>query len=475
MGKKNSNRHRPVDTKRRQLLGHLGLSSLLAAGGLSLPWPMQMAYGSSRPNDYKAAICLFLNGGNDGNDTLIPVDGAFGDYARGHGGLTLPRDELHRLSLRDSDHTLALHPALKNLAEITSRGEVAWIANAGPLVEPVTAADVRNGRARVPSFLGSHPDQQRYVSGGVPGTFAARSGWGGRALEQVPAELVDDLLSNLALNEDNYLMRGNFWMPTQSSNIKWLAGMTLRDVLDGQPSNQYQAYLAASKPQPGLDQLGRAYQRTIGSILDEALELRRVLDRVPDSLAPEPTHDWLLDNGLMHQLRQGVKTLWAGREAGVPRQMIFLDWGGFDTHASQRGKGLEHHDGLLSALDTGLADLDAQLKAGGLHDQVVTMVISEFGRPLRPNSGGGTDHGWGNHFWVMGGPVKGNRLIGQMPTLVPGGPDDMGDDALGRWVPTINSDQIAASVMEWFGLPRSEFGKVFANLENFSSPTLDLF
>ena len=457
--------------KRRELLRSMGLTGLMAAGSLAMPWPIRMALASAQ-RDYKAVIVVFLNGGNDGNDTLIPIDGAYGDYARGHAGIELPREDLLPLSLRDTDHRLALHPALKHLAAMTDRGDVTWVANAGPLIEPVAAADVRSRAARVPSFLGSHPDQQRAVSGGVPGTFAATSGWGGRAIEHMPDHLIDDLLSNLALNEENWLMRGHFWAPTAAQDREYFTNLNLRNVLTGSDPAELRAYRAAVASRVGQDDLSRAYRHAVGNVLDEVLELRRVLDSVPESLAPK--HVNIDDNNLVEQLRTAVRVFWAGREAGVKRQMIFLDWGGFDTHANQRGNTLEHQDGLLSALDNGLHDLDQQLKAGGLHDQVVTLVMSEFGRPLRPNSGGGTDHGWGNHFWAMGGPVKGNRLIGQMPTLVPGGPDDMIDNS-GIWVPTINSDQIAASVMEWFGLPRSEFGKVFANLENFSSPTLDLF
>ncbi len=122
-----------------------------------------------------------------------------------------------------------------------------------------------------------------------------------------------------------------------------------------------------------------------------------------------------------------------------------------------------------------MADLNEQLTIGGLHDDVVTVVLSEFGRPLQPNSSGGTDHGWGNHFMVMGGPVRGNRLIGRMPEMILGGPDDMDADGQGRWVPTIHTDQISATVMEWFGLPKASLNQVFVNLENFPEPTLDLF
>lgn len=465
-----------INQKRRQVLQGLGLGGLMAASSVSLPWPLQMAMANTRATarDYKAVICVFLNGGNDGNDTLIPIDGAYDDYRIGHGGLALPKEDLISLSLSQSDHRLALHPALNKLQSISNRGDIAWIANAGPLLEPVSAYDVRNGSARVPSFLGSHPDQQRLVSGGVPGTFAANSGWGGRALENMPPQLLDDLLSNLALNEDNWLMRGVSWSPTGAEDREYFNSLDLRYILAGGESRDFNAYQEAVRFKSGMDDLSFAYLSAVGTVLDEVLELRRVLDLVPAHVAPN-TVDRDVDAGLMERLRTAVRVFWSGREMGIKRQMIFLDWGAFDTHGNQRGITLRNQDGQLKALGDGLADLDEQLKVAGLQDQVVTMVMSEFGRPLKPNSGGGTDHGWGNHFWVMGAPVKGNRLIGQMPTLVAGGPDDMGDDARGRWVPTTHSDQIAASVMEWFGLPREAFPQVFANLENFPNQTLDLF
>jgi len=451
----------------------MGLTGMMAAGSVAMPWPLKMALANPY-NDYKGVICVFLNGGNDGNDTLVPIDGAYQDYARAHDPIALLKDDLIPLSLTQSDHQLALNPALAKLKPISDRGDIAWVANAGPLVKPVSADDVRMGRATVPSFLGSHPDQQRLVSGGVPGTFAARSGWGGRALEQMPADLLSDLLSNLALNENNWMMRGEFWAPTLAQDREHLANIDLRDVLAGADMQELKAYQAAVRTRASHDDLAVAYRHAVGNVLDEMLELRRVLDAVPEGLASKE-FDRAGDYGLMQQLRTAARVFWAGREAGVKRQMIFLDWGGFDTHSKQRGTMMENQDGLLQALANGLDDLDQELQKGGLHDQVVTMVMSEFGRPLRPNSSGGTDHGWGNHFWVMGGPVNGNRLFGQMPSLVPGGPDDMGDDGLGRWVPTTATDQIAASVMEWFGLPRSAFPKVFAHLQNFPNQTLDMF
>ncbi|HEY7905581.1 MAG TPA: DUF1501 domain-containing protein [Wenzhouxiangella sp.] len=458
--------------KRRALLKQMGLTGLMAAGSVAMPWPLRMAMAQAQ-RDYKGVICVFLNGGNDGNDTLIPIDAAYQDYARAHDPIALLKEDLIPLNLTNSDHKLALNPALAKLGPISDRGDIAWVANAGPLVQPVSAYDVQSGLATVPSFLGSHPDQQRLVSGGVPGTFAARSGWGGRALEQMPAELLSDLLSNLALNENNWLMRGEFWSPTLAQDRDHLANINLRNVLAGADTEELRAYRASVRVRSSHDDLAVAYRHAVGNVLDEMLELRRVLDAVPEGIASSETD--ADDHGLMEQLRTAARVFWAGREAGVRRQMIFLDWGGFDTHSKQRGTDIENQDGLLQALANGLDDLDRELKKGGLHDQVVTMVMSEFGRPLRPNSSGGTDHGWGNHFWVMGGPVNGNKLFGKMPSLVPGGPDDMGDDALGRWVPTTSTEQIAASVMEWFGLPRSAFPQVFAHLQNFPNQTLGMF
>ncbi|MDR9390354.1 MAG: DUF1501 domain-containing protein [Wenzhouxiangella sp.] len=462
-----------LDPKRRQLLKTLGLTSMMAAGSVSLPWPLRMAMAQAQ-NDYKGVICVFLNGGNDGNDTLVPMGGGYEDYRRAHDPIALAKEDLVPLKLSNADQPLGLNPALAKLKPISDRGDIAWVANAGPLVQPVSAMDVRAELAEVPSFLGSHPDQQRLVSGGVPGTFAARSGWGGRAIEQMPQELLSDLLSNLTLSQRDWLMRGEFWSPTLAQDRERYAAMDLRDVLAGADTDELRAYQSAVRVRPSHDDLSVAYRHAVGNVLDEVLELRRVLDVVPEGLAPrdfqEPD-----DNGLMEQLRTATRVFWAGREAGVKRQMVFVDWGGFDTHSNQRGADMDNQDGLLQALSNGLADLDEQLAQGGLQDQVVTMVMSEFGRPLRPNSNGGTDHGWGNHFWIMGGPVNGNKVYGQMPSLIPGGPDDMGEDALGRWVPTTSTEQIAASVMEWFGLPRSAFPKVFAHLQNFPKQTLDMF
>ena len=469
-------RHVGPNHQRRALLKKLGLTGVMAAGSVSMPWPLRMALANttaSMSQDYKAVICVFLRGGNDGNDTLVPIDGAYQDYAKAHDPIALLKDDLVPLTLSNTEHKLALNPALAKLKPISDRGDIAWVANAGPLVQPVTAFDVRNELAEVPSFLGSHPDQQRLVAGGVPGTFAARSGWGGRALEHMPPELLSELLSNLSLNGENWLMRGEFWSPTLAQDRSHLVDIDLRSVLAGTDSRELQAYQAAVRVRSSHDDLAVAYRHALGNVLDEVLELRRVLDAVPEGFASSDVNanDW----GLLEQLRTATRVFWAGREAGVKRQMVLLDWGGFDTHSEQRGTHLETQDGQLQALANGLDDLDRELKKGGLHDQVVTMVMSEFGRPLRPNSSGGTDHGWGNHFWVMGGPVNGNKLFGQMPSLVPGGPDDMGDDALGRWVPTTSTEQIAASVMEWFGLPRSAFPQVFAHLQNFPNQTLDMF
>ena len=459
-----------MNRDRRRLL--MGMSGLLASSGLAIPWPIRVALAQAQ-RDYKAVICIFLNGGNDGNDMLIPADGAYGDYANAHGPLALPLDELVRLNLSNTERRLGLNPAMAPMKHLVDQGQVAWIANAGPLVEPISADDVKNGRARMPSLLGSHPDQARHVSGGVPGTFAANSGWGGRTLEAMPGDLVDGLLSNLSLSRNNWLMRGRYWNPTMAEDREHFTSLDLRHILDGGNPREFQAYQEAVGDAGAGDDLSFAYRSAVGNVLDEVLELRRVLDKVPSHIAPQLSDRQ--DHELNQRLRTMVRTLWAGREAGVQRQMAYLQWGGFDTHSDQRGKTLEHQDGQLAELARSLADLDEQLWVGGLHDEVVTVILSEFGRPLKPNSSGGTDHGWGNHFLVMGGPVNGNRLIGRMPEMILGGADDMDEDGQGRWVPTIHTDQISASVMEWFGLPQTSLNQVFVNLENFPNPTLDLF
>jgi uncharacterized protein (DUF1501 family) len=117
---------------------------------------------------------------------------------------------------------------------------------------------------------------------------------------------------------------------------------------------------------------------------------------------------------------------------------------------------------------------DATNRANGLDMNVVTLVMTEFGRTLRPGSGGGSEHAWGNHWWLLGGPVAGGTVHGVFPSMVLGGPDDGDPGKNGRHVPSTSSDQVGASLMQWMGMEPTYLLDVFPNLANFKQKTLPL-
>jgi uncharacterized protein (DUF1501 family) len=163
------------------------------------------------------------------------------------------------------------------------------------------------------------------------------------------------------------------------------------------------------------------------------------------------------------------------KSQGLKRQVFLIHWGGFDTHSNQRGTGANTQDTQFIAMAKALAAFDETNKANGMDMNVVSVVMSEFGRTLRPGSGGGSEHAWGSHWMAMGGPVAGGNVVGSFPSLVLGGTDDGDLGKNGRFVPTIGSDQVGATLLQWLGLPSSNFLNVFPDLANFQTKTIPLF
>jgi uncharacterized protein (DUF1501 family) len=173
-----------------------------------------------------------------------------------------------------------------------------------------------------------------------------------------------------------------------------------------------------------------------------------------------------LTSNISQQLLQVAKLIEGRAQTGARRQVFFVSLGGFDTHNNE-----------LATLDTLLGDLSPALKAFhdatvtlGVENQVTTFTLSDFGRTFQPASGGGTDHAWANHHFILGGAVRGGDLYGKYPTLVLGGPDDAEHE--GRWIPTTSVDQYGATLAKWFGLGTAQLAQVFPNLSRF--PTADV-
>ncbi|MYM68415.1 DUF1501 domain-containing protein [Pseudoduganella sp. FT55W] len=439
-----------MDRRHFLRLGMLGSASLLGS----------INSGLAATSDYRALICLFLNGGNDGNNTLVPLDGAYSDYATARPELALAKDSLVKLNGNSAGHSFGLHPALSPLAELYNKGRLAWIANAGPLVKPATARQVLEQSVQVPSFLLSHSDQVMWQQGWLGD--ADGSGWAGRALEAFPTSLRNNI-NAVTMSNDRTLVLGRkspvsflsggdsrYWGAADLAQPQIAATQAMNRMAKWQFANQYEAEYAAT--------FGR-------SVADSTLFTQAAL------MAKTPVADFG-SNQLADNLRKLASLLPVFKSLGYKRQVFMVQWGEFDTHTSQRGSGGTTQDAQLAVLAKAMAAFDQANLASGMDQNVVTLMMSDFGRTLRQASGGGTDHAWGNHWFALGGPVAGGQVLGTFPTLVPGGVDDMDKDKAGRWVPTTSTDQVGASVMQWLGLPSGDLTSAFPHLANFSQQTL---
>ena len=438
--------------KRRDFLkAGTGIAGVSATGLLGALGSATYAANS----DYKALVCVFLMGGNDGNNVLVPTDGAYSTYSAGRFDLALPKNSLITLNGTSGGHTYGVNPAVAPLAALYNQQRLAFIANAGPLVEPMTAAQMIDHSRTAPSYLLSHSDQVAVQQGW--GTDDDTSGWAGRALELMPANLKNEL-SAVTMNEQRTLVMGRnspvsfmspygarYWGSADLSHPEQRWTQTVNRMAQWQFANEYE----------------QEYSRTFGSgVRDSTLITNAQL------LASTPTGNFA-DDDLGVRLRTLASVLPVFKSQGYKRQVFLVAWGSFDTHTSQRGTGSTSQDSQLAHLAAALSAFDQSNIAAGVGGDVATVVMSDFGRTLKPASGGGSDHSWGNNWFAMGGPIAGGKVLGQLPSLALGGVDDFDTAGEGRWVPTTSTDQVASSLMQWMGLPSSSVLNVFPHLANF--------
>lgn len=431
-----------------------------AAPVVSLLGSTSIAASAGEP--YRALIVLFLNGGNDGLNSLVPTDGAYNDYAGARPELAVAKTVLTPLAGSSGGHTYGMHPALAPLAPLYERGRMAWISNVGPLVQPATARQVKERSVAVPSFLLSHSDQVMWQQGWLGDSDA--SGWAGRALELLPSGLRNEV-SAVTMNTDRTLVLGRsspvsflsawdsrYWGAADLARPADPATQSLNRMAHWQFANHYEA----------------EYARTFGrSVLESGIFTQAELT------AKAPAGDYG-SSELDRSLRKLATMLPVFKQRGFKRQVFLVQWGSFDTHAAQRGTAATSQDAQLAVLAKALAAFDTSIVAAGLDQNVVTLTMSDFGRTLRQASGGGSDHAWGNHWFAMGGPVAGGKVLGTLPTLTLGGPDDSDPNGGGRFVPSTATDQVAATLVSWLGLPPEQLHAVLPNLANFGQKTIDL-
>jgi uncharacterized protein (DUF1501 family) len=415
--------------------------------------------------DYKALVVVFLSGGFDGNNVLIPVDGAYSDYAKARPVLALPKDSLVTLSGSHIGHKFALSPANRALARLFEQKRLAVVANAGALVQPTTIDQIRNNTAKLPPFMGSHTEQEQWIQGWMGDEDL--SGWGGRALDALPAEM--------KLRQPLVAMARDYTAVVANST-----GLSLADSNGGanwgrarldQADDMYRQRIEWASRLQSTNTYDYEFTRSLRAAYLDTVEFAK-----GQAAGPEPV-GMFPDSQIGRDMRYLAKHLPYSKQAGARRQVYLVQDGGYDTHTGQlstdtNNPGLETR---LADVSNAISAFDASIQAAGLNNDVITVVMSEFGRTLDPAAGEGSDHAWGNHWFAMGGPVKGGMVYGNtFPTLQTGGPDDASlyNPKRGQWIPQFSSDQFMSDIVRWLGLTPAQALAIMPNLANFSAKTI---
>jgi uncharacterized protein (DUF1501 family) len=471
--------------------------SALSGLGVAAPFALNLAAlgeaSAQTATDYKALVCIFLQGGNDAFNTVLATDSrSWNAYTRARQqqpeSLVLPRDQLHNLTpARAQSRSFALHPQLKETQRLFNEHKrLAVVANVGTLIEPVPSkADFERKTRRLPVKLFSHNDQQAtWHALGPEGTAL---GWGGRMADVVASGNGRSLFTAISM----------------AGNSVWLSGKDVRQYHmgpDGPVTYGFQRTPQNSKVVYGSPQVaatldrivrssrtGSVFAKDLADIGARSIDAEQLLNQTlpgvglaefgvaDDMKFWSPALKSMAVNPLAQQLRMVARCIGARSALGMTRQVFFLNLYNFDTHDLQ----LRNHAEMLARLDHGLRYFDDTLGRMKLLDKVTTFTASDFGRTFTSN-GDGTDHGWGGHHFVMGGAVQGGDIHGTFPELGLKNSDNNGfnsEDQLhnGVLLPKLSVEQYGATLARWFDT-RINLQDVFPNLSNFSDrPDLGFF
>jgi uncharacterized protein (DUF1501 family) len=444
-----------MQTSRRSFLTAASMAAAGNALGLR-PFGMLNALAQTS-TDYKALVCVFMFGGNDANNMLIPFDTTgYGRYASVRGPLALAQNTLLQLAPQPN---FALHPSMPEVQALFNGGQAAFLANVGTLLSPTTGAQYKANQVVQASNLFSHPDQQLEWQNQMQ-SAAGNSGWAGRIADKMntqynPGAPVPMIAS---LSGDALFCNGTATSPVSlSSGGPGVAPCSDHSYCSGRQQTAQQFSTLSS---------GVSLIQADNEITNNASAYNATLVNAMSGVSPLKTVFPTKDNSFGAQLQEVAKLIQVRAALGVTRQIFFVGAGNFDTHGDQ----LTLQAALLSQVSSALGAFYQSLQEMNLTDSVTAFTCSDFARTLQPNSASGSDHAWGSHHMIVGGAVKGGKIYGTYPTLALGGPDDAGSN--GRWVPSTASAQYAATLSQWFGLPASDLSYVLPLIGNFGSNNL---
>ena len=408
--------------------------------------------------DYKALVCIFLFGGNDANNLIVPLSSSdYSNYSKIRAGLALPQGQLLPVTPKSLSVPYGFHPKLAEVQGLFNQGQLALLANAGTLVQPTTRDQYLQGQATVPQNLYSHADQQQQMQTASLNTFG-EVGWGGKLADKMQSIYGGNFPVLISLAGSNVFAEGLVVRSIESS------GDPTKPLSGFYGSNDDNSRLAALQSLLTFDtglSLIQAASTTTSNAIQDGKTLAAALAQGSKLNTPFP------NSYLGGQLQQVAQIIQVRAALGLPRQIFFISTNGFDTHSDQ----LNQQNGLYQDLSQSMNAFYQATVEIGVAPQVTTFTLSDFGRTFLPDSTAGTDHAWGSHHLIMGGAIAGGDFYGTFPTQVLSGPDDATDE--GRWIPTTSLDQYGATLAQWFGVQPVDLPSIFPNLPNFQNPILN--
>jgi uncharacterized protein (DUF1501 family) len=454
-----------MEISRRRFIRQAACAALGTTSIASTVWNLRAINSASAQSigtgtEFRSLVCLFLYGGNDANNMIVPIDNAtYNVYATARGPIALAQSTLLPLNLVTADpqgRSFGLHPNMPELQSLFNNDrKLAIMANVGTLVQPTTAAQYLNGTAKLPPQLFSHADQQVEWQTGWPDGPRA-TGWGGRLADLLTSfNNVDTISMSISLAGSNTFQVGNAVSEYQVST-RGPIGLTGFGGTDGQI--RYQAVQdLLNLPHQNL------FEAEFAKITNRAITNNNILTGALAGVTlntPFPANSDLSD-----QLQMIAKIIAVRDALGMRRQIYFCSVGGYDTHSNE----LTTQNNLLTELSQCMNAFYQATKELGIADRVTLFTASDFSRTFQSN-GGGSDHAWGSHALILGDSVKGGDIYGGYPTITIGGPDDVGE---GRWVPSTSVDEYSATLAKWYGVSSpTDLATVLPNIGRFANPDL---
>ena len=446
----------------KSLAAGVGALSLMATQGKLGLIQAAMAQSSDYAalNDHKSLVCIFLAGGNDAFNMLVPYEqNAYNQYKKTRSKIALSRESL--LPLTASDY--AFHPSMLELQSLYNNKKLAVAANIGSLIQPTTRAAYQNKTAQLPADLFSHSHQQEFAQACSNAKSSVQPpGWGGRMMDMLAA--ANDRPRDPAL----FSFAGNsVWQRGLNPLDFALNPYTGVDEIEAFAKDDWPRWktsridawhkiLKISHPSLIQKQMTKSYisaEERVGLLVGKMAQAPKISTPYPEG------------NDLASALKMTAKMISIRERLGMKRQIFFVKFGGWDQHTNQ----INDQRIQLKILNDAMASFYKTTEELGVADSVTTFTASEFGRSYSANKNG-TDHGWATHNLVMGGAVKGGEIHGTMPELVLDGKDDARDN--GRFIPRYAIDQYGATLAQWMGMSARDVDEIFPNLGNFNEKNL---